>query len=766
MSSFKGYFSLINEDAETTKSEIVNNLIRKELGFQVFKNKNKPENKNVIDELKFKYTPIIDQLENIVRNHNPRDKNLIDLTHLVRLYQPNIDFNVISNDYRDYISIPAHLSNFLKDSKTYQDFAEKVHSLVKSQGGEKHIGTSDDPNKKYEDENIIVFLANTGDPESSEQNCLKYGKGSSLCISTSSSSHYYNFYRWEKKLTTYFIWLKEEQKYILVDVYEDFVGKKQYLYNNIQTDTGENDNIDVDATEKEIIELYPVLEKAFQNNVFVPLPIEGDEKEFYEEVYNKKSILEVEKLKHKKIYASLKEVADYELKQLNDQELKEVLKVLIEKNKELPHDLLEKFPSLNKRYWDKIRKKLLITLENGERKNINWINGVRRSRPTESSTFQADEYYLMWNDKEIFELAKEKLPNFNEFLSYYDNMKKSTKLNELIWVAPFPFELPLLEEVGNVVIDSLFGEISLPKLKTAGNFLCPYKLKLNLPSLETVERLTANHITKINCSSLRSADRLYLEDVEELHLPKLNHLNVGHFVDVSDLDLPELETSPELPVDINAKYSKRINLPKVENITGLYSKNCKEFNMPLLKTISGFFFLESDNLEEVILPNLQTWQGGSGPNTITAEKIILPQLNTIGVYERVTFKVGSVLEMPSLRIAKSIIIDTGKIKRINFDLLRWIEELAIYSDSVETLNLPNLKTGSINATSVKIAMLPELKETTGLFFRQLKKIIIDKKLNHYVTRNTFPYGPVELIEPSTILDESLSFKNFFYLTNI
>jgi hypothetical protein len=463
-----------------------------------------------------------------------------------------------------------------------------------------------------------------------------------------------------------------------------------------------------------------------------------------------------------------------------------VLRVLIEKDKELPHDLLEKFPSLNKRYWEKARKRLKENLE--KRVYPDWFNAAQYGLVSYPSNFRRDDYYLIWNDKELFEFTKQESKKFRDFLRYYDDLKQHSKLNTLDWYSPFPLELPLLEEVGYLVVNSVFGEVSLPKLKSVDEFTCSRKIqKLNIPSLETAKWLDFSRAEEINCSSLKKVEQIFassvltfncplleeaqiinVSDAEDVYLPKLKSLYKGFFQMCSHLDLPELETSveDENALQIHSKYSEIINLPKVEKINYLRSEFCKELNAPLLEIIDGEIYLNSANLQELNLPNLKEWEG-SGYNHITAERIILPKLKKLQISDDgVTFKVGSVLEMPLLESVFDFEIETRKLKRIKFDFLRECRLLHIYSDSVETLNLPNLKRGIVQAVSVKIASLPELEESNGLTFRQLKKIIIDKKFKSIINRNTFPDGPVEFIQPSQTHEESVSFKNFFYLTNI
>lgn len=379
-------YNLILEDAISTKAQALNGFVRKEVGDQIFKYKNKPENKEIITAAKEKWSKVVDKLSEIVSNYNPKDKNLIDVLGLSNLYTPNIPFDVIEKDYRDYSKNESLITKkLLHNSKSYQDFAEVVHSQTETKETKKNIGTSNDPNRVYEDENIIVFLANTGDPLTSENNCKYYGKGSSLCISGSSSAHYYNYYRWEKGLTTYFVWLKSEKRYILVDA--DNEGG--FAYNNVKN------NDDIEASKEEIIKKYPVLQKAFDNNIFVSVPIEGKEKEIYEYIYHITSILDADTIEDKVLYATIKEVSNEDLFNLTPDFLEPVLKVLVEKEKDLPYDLLDQFPTLKNRYW--IKRK-----QNVERELEEWDND-------DEIFFTVDEWVIL-----VDLLSKEQIVEFLE----------------------------------------------------------------------------------------------------------------------------------------------------------------------------------------------------------------------------------------------------------------------------------------------------------------------------------------------------------------
>jgi hypothetical protein len=568
--NFKSFYNLLNEDADSTKAEIFNNIIRKELGFQVFKNKNKPENSDSINQLRDKWNPIISSLENIVKNNNPKDKNLSDLKELVRLYDPNISINVIDDDYKNYVKNQS-LTNkkILQSSSSYIDFAEKVHSEMKGDESKIKAGSSDDPNKVYEDDEVIVFLANTGDPISSENNCKIYGKGSQLCISGSSSSHYYNLYRWEKSLTTYFIWLKSENRYILVDAYNDN-GVVNYSYNNVK------DNKDIKSTKDKIISIYPSLSEAFNQNVFVPVPIEGREKEIYKKLYNTWSISELQNINDMILFASIKNVRSDDLYILSEKELEAVLKILSEKENDLPHDLLDKFPNIKNRYWKKRETNIIRKLE-------------EYSNSDNELPFTPDEYYIIIKNKHLQELLLQKVPRYEEMFKYLYNLQEQKNLSDIEWKYKYPLYLPILEKIGflqafNTILLSLPNlkeskninaynatSVSLPNLEKSGGIAASKVTSLSLPNLKDSEHIDVNNATSISLPNLEKIDYIQARSVTSLSLPNLEKIGFIEADSATSISLPNLKEGEY----INVNNATSVSLPNLEKIEAIYVHSVK-----------------------------------------------------------------------------------------------------------------------------------------------------------------------------------------------
>ncbi len=54
--------SILLEDAQSNKAGVVNSYVRSKVGHQIFKFKNKPENKELIDKHKNEIQPVIDNI--------------------------------------------------------------------------------------------------------------------------------------------------------------------------------------------------------------------------------------------------------------------------------------------------------------------------------------------------------------------------------------------------------------------------------------------------------------------------------------------------------------------------------------------------------------------------------------------------------------------------------------------------------------------------------------------------------------------------------
>ena len=383
------YFSMLFESIEDQQRQSHNLLIANVVGRDIWKNKNKPENKETIEKARIETEPVYKRILSIVEPYQSDQyaKNMAHLPELTKFYLQVKDLNLIEKEYKSYMSLGSlKAENTIKKEQDFLKWSAKIHRLeeierVKKEGQvetpkEDKVVSGDD-NMKYEDENVIVFLANNvNDPNQSVKNCIKYGKGSRLCISGSSARTSYHAYRWNHKLTTYFIWLKAENRYILVDAGEE---DGEYQYNNVE----END--DIEASKEDIIEEYPVLKKPFDAGVFVSIPIEGKELEFYTKFYNARSIRDFDNLDDRLNYANFGKISNDDFESLPEEHIPIVLKTYIEGDLEddIKEELLNKYPALKKRYWQK-------KIQNLEREFQEWSNG-------DIVSFSDDEWKLIIN---------------------------------------------------------------------------------------------------------------------------------------------------------------------------------------------------------------------------------------------------------------------------------------------------------------------------------------------------------------------------------
>ena len=738
--NFKSFYNLLTEDADSTKAEIFNNIIRKELGFQVFKNKNKPENSDSINQLRDKWNPIISSLENIVKNNNPKDKNLSDLKELVRLYDPNISINVIVDDYKNYIKNQS-LTNkkLLQSSSSYIDFAEKVHSEMKGDESKIKAGSSDDPNKVYEDDEVIVFLANTGDPVSSENNCKIYGKGSQLCISGSSSSHYYNYYRWENALTTYFIWLKSENRYILVDAYDDN-GVTKYSYNNVKGNT------DIKSTKDKIISIYPSLSEAFNQNVFVPVPIKGREKEIYEKLYDVDSILELQNINDMILFASIKDVENNDLYKLSEKELEAVLKILSEKENDLPHDLLEKFPIIKNRYWKKRETNVIRELEEWDDSN-------------DEEDFTNDEYYIISKNKDLKELLIRKIPKYREIFSILYNLQQQQNLSNIEWFFKYPLSLPNLKESGSIEA-RIATSLSLPNLEKSGSIDARKATSLSLPNLKESGDINARNATSLSLPKLEKSGDINAPNVTSLSLPNLKESRDINAANVTSLSLPNLKESR----DINVNNVTSLSLPNLEKSKFIFASNATSLSLPNLEKSGS---IDARKATSLSLPNLKE----SGDiNARNATSLSLPKLEKSGDINAPNV---TSLSLPNLKESRDI--NAANVTSLSLPNLKYSEN--IYATDVTSLSLPNLEKSldiiAYNATSVSLPNLKEniainARKATSLSLPNLEKSldIIASKVENLIISNYAKQYFSELPFNTKIIEneikENYSFRDFFY----
>jgi hypothetical protein len=583
--------------------------------------------------------------------------------------------------------------NLIKKEPDFLKWAAEVHRAEAEEKlkkeGEVETTTdkvvSGDENEVYNDENVIVFLANNiNDPKQSVRNCIKYGKGSSLCISGNSARSYYHSYRWEDRLTTYFVWLKDKNKYMLVDVGED----GHYQYNNIY------DNHDRKATTEQIIQKYPVLQKPFDEGIFESVPIEGKELDFYERYYEK-NISDFDNLEDRVNFASFNDIDDSEWKNIPENELKIILQTYIESSEDdIPEYILNKFPSLEKRYWQKIKQRLEIEIEQwGE---------------DDEMDFTPHEKKILIKDKDVLQKAFEKIPQLKK--QYDDYQKEIEDINskiiegkyngEIVFVSFFPLNLPQLQESGNINAPSV-TEINLPQLQESGNINAPSVTEINLPQLQTSGTINVIKISELNLPNLKNCFDIYSNNATEINLPQLQTSKNMNFPKVKELNLIQLQKSGI----IYTENATRINLPQLRTSGNINAPSITELNLPQLQK-SGYINIKNAN--EINLPQLKESYDIVASNL---KELNLPQLQTVG---SIDIKNATSIDLKNLETCvgrilaeKAVKVDLGKLKNCRGN---------IRLDGLTTIDLKNLEIcgGYILSLNAKNIDLQNLKSCAGI----------------------------------------------------
>jgi hypothetical protein len=530
---------LLNEDAASSKAQALNMLIRKEVGDDIFKYKNKPENKEIINKASINNQPIVDDYSNFVSEKNPNDKNLSDMLKLVQFYieDPNAK-EIIKQEYEDYLKLPSIRQNpFLRTAKTFRGWADRIHSEKTdteeqtNQKEFKNISINDDPNKVYDDDKVIVFLANnTKNPKQSVVNCIHYGKKSGLCISSSNARYYYHLYRKRDELTTYFVFLKTRGHFMLVDVVPNEADSYQYnaMFKKDESGNLKATNNDIPASKSEILNLYPELEGALNSGKIKEVPLSEEEKRFYDKFYEQ-SIRRFSELNDLKIYIQLNGINYDDWEHIKDNENLDVLLniAISDLDDDIPDDILSKFPQIKNRYWKQLEKNLIKEI-------TEWSDQDSFDLTEDESKIFLDVY-----DK----IDPENKKNFQENLKYQSPTAFSKILNSAISSASGPEEkkktiLKLFNGFGfnerifnkllKTSIDSFLS--SYDTIGTVPDFI--YEIGLQISDQKNLT--SADDEAGLNISKTGKFESMYLTsflDAVSLHLATVEKTAFGDFPD-------------------------------------------------------------------------------------------------------------------------------------------------------------------------------------------------------------------------------------------
>lgn len=724
-------YTLIIEGVEDQKKQSQNLLIASKVDRDVWKNKNKPENQSAIEQARVEIDPIYQQLLKIVEPYQTDQygRNLAHLPELTKFYLQKPDLELIGREYKTYMSLGSIKSkNTIKKETEFLKWAEGIHSAEAIEANKKEgkVETvtpdkveGEDKNKKYEDENVIVFLANNvEDPKQSVKNCIKYGKGSTLCISGSNARSYYHEYRWRDKLTTYFVWLKKDNRYILVDVTED----GHYQYNNIQ------DNADRTAEPQKIIQKYPVLQKPFAAKVFLSVPIQGKELDFYERFYEARSILDFDNLDDRLNYVNFNSVDEDQWSELPKNEIPIILKAYIEMDAgDIPHYLLNQYPPLEKRYWQKKKQTLEIELNEWDE--------------DDDIDFDADEMKLLMDDKELFNLALEKIPRWKYlyefsqkehkmFLSSIKNgvFKQKSELTKNQNDLYGSFNLPNTVTVFDISYSSIFP-LNLPELKKVGNVDFQNAYEVNLPNLESCGKINMSNAYELNLPKLKESYEISVNKSKRIYLPLLQKIISAK----SDIPTPPgflSKSKPQLQnvICMEANIATQLHIPELVFVGGhLNFGNAFETIFPKLEKCENLYLQRSKRIE---IPKLQSCVNF---NNAAANEISLPEL--IKCFNFIAYA-----------------------QKINLPKLEQAHEIHI--ENAEKVILPNLKkVNELWAGMAEEVDLSNLESASYIDVRNAKKVIIPKQFFGMIRHSVSIY--CEIIHPEEKEVKTESFKQYF-----
>lgn len=712
------------ESVEDQQRQAENLLVSSKVGREVWKRKNQPENLEAIQKARQEIKPIYQRLLKIIEPYQQDQfgKNMAHLPELTKFYLQKPDLDLIEKEYKTYMSIGSIKNkNLIKKELDFIKWAEAIHSAdalerlkkedeVKKEPEENTgVDTKSDDNTVYEDENVIVYLANdVTDPKKSVLNCKKYGKGSSLCISVSNARTYYHQYRWEDKLTTYFVWLKKDNRYMLVDAKED--GK--FSYNNIK------DNTDRNATPQEIIKKYPVLSKPFAQNVFKSIPIEGAEKEFYEKYYEATSIFDMETLEDKINYASFNEISDSDWDDLignigkwmspSENEIKLILQTYIESAEEdIPEVALQRFPTLGKRYWAKKRNEI-------DREFDEWND------EEDELEFTPHELKLFLSDKELIAKGIDKVSELKvdhaAFERQYNLLKEKTKngvCNQEVTFTHkyFPLDLSFLKVAKrDLYFSHLISPVDLRNLREARNLQGGKVPSVDLRSLKKAKDIIFSYVEgSVDLGNLKTCTNLTMIRADEINLDSLEYANVIYIQDVKNVNLPKLKgilgktdyNTGRISLDL--QYAEYVNIPNIEEIEEMSAVNAKAINLNKLR-IARDLDLNSRYLKKIDLSNAE-WIGSL--EAIYFDGVLeLPRLKNCNTFKLANAKA---VNIPVLENCSGLIFNKAE----NFFAPKLETAYELYAPNAKTVELPNLlKVGKTldfsSSTSVKLKKLREL----------------------------------------------------------
>jgi hypothetical protein len=580
------YASILNEDYQSSVAQSLN----------ILKNNQVQNPETVNSELEKIFNNV-----RIEEEENRAGKKDTDIPMLAFMYLANVQFDEISNLYRQYVNSKASyqsgiLNETLQDLRTSiqardllkpsQEKTELIISKVnqltalihrnyksKDEQEDVDIDNADQDDKVYEDDKIAVFIAD------SKKKCILYGD-QNLCISVRPGAglNYYWRYRMgrmrddKQGMTTYFVFWKDKSNKILVDALGNEDGTSgEYSWNPISTNT------DSDIAQDALIRKFPELKPAFDSQVFKFIPYGQNEARFADIDENIKSILD----------NRLKSLEDYDMfiesgKDVTESEWESL-------NPRLASILFKKYVGM---YPSNIPMKIFDKfITKGT--DIKWFEEKIAPR----NTSLALQYYLHRNGslkinenfkKEILDVLKSEIEKAERFKDQF-----FIKNNEIEATVSVPKELHVLPDFSNITITGNFycNDTKITSLEGApkvvdGNFDCR---NTKITSLEGAPKVVGGYFdcrnTKI--TSLEGAPKVvdgsfYCNDTKITSLKGAPKVVDGNF-DCESTNITSLEGAPK--VVGGYFYCKNTNITSLEGAPKVVDGNfsCNYNNITSLK---------------------------------------------------------------------------------------------------------------------------------------------------------------------------------------
>jgi hypothetical protein len=339
---FDRLYTLLFEDANSQEKQALNILNRAKIS--------NPEEQ-------------LEKLKSITARYqganNPLFRSAKNQAHLPKLAKffaaGNVNLNQIKYYYDKYMEMPKLNVKPIDRFTDFHAFEQEIDSNFISKEVDTNSNKDISSDAIYSDDNIEVYLGDT------KQKCIKYGQGTKygLCISRNDSSNMFHHYRWENEMTTYFVYFKDKSinppsNFIIIDAIEQ--SPNTFSYNIITP------NSDREISKDELVQKFPQIETALNNNIFKQKPIEGQELEYYNKYYDK-DIIDFTSLDDQINFVEMGgEIDPSAWIHLSENTINQLLPRYIEIGHDVPLYLLNEYPKFKNRYNQKLKQRVEMNI--------------------------------------------------------------------------------------------------------------------------------------------------------------------------------------------------------------------------------------------------------------------------------------------------------------------------------------------------------------------------------------------------------------------